>query len=69
MKIYTLLGDMMQIAKLVKKHFCFHRFMYDKREMIGTKYVCSKCGRTKHVRYTSSWYELKRRETDGYFID
>ena len=65
MKIYTLLGDLKQIAKAIKKHFCFHRFMYDKREMIGTKYVC-RCGRTKHVRYTSSWYELKRKEYDGY---
>lgn len=51
---------------ILRKIFCVHKWKMVGIDRIGVKHTCTRCNRNKHVRYKSSWHELKRKESEHY---
>lgn len=50
-----ILKELKSLGIAVKRALCYHDWKYDRKDLIGTRYICGKCQRHKHEYIMRSW--------------
>lgn len=60
--VYGFLHDIKLIGSYLNKMLCYHVWRYDSKDLIGTKYTCTRCKRHKHEYIRQSWWQKQQEE-------